>query len=94
MVVEDEAVASQIFARQRVTFQCQVTLIPRDSAEGEAALAQYEARFGKMVALLKSLPDFQLFKLIPLAGSLVLGFGQAYELGGDRFEVIAQRNRA
>ena len=93
MVVEDEAVTTQIFARQRVTFQCQANLIPRDSAEGEAALAQYEARFGKMVGLLKSLPDFQLFKLQPQSGSLVLGFGQAYELGGDRVEVIVPRER-
>jgi len=65
MLIEDEAAASQIFARQRVTFQNQASLIPRDNAEGEAALAQYETRFGKMVGLLKSLPDFQLFKLRP-----------------------------
>ena len=93
MLLEDEAVASQIFARRRVTFQCQASLIPRDSAEGKAALIQYETRFGKMVGLLKSLPDVQLFKLRPQSGSLVLGFGQAYELGGDRFEIIAHRER-
>jgi putative heme iron utilization protein len=93
MVIEDEVVATQIFARQRVTFQCQANLIPRDSAEDEAALTQYEAKFGKMVGLLKSLPDFQLFKLQPRSGSLVLGFGQAYELGGDRFEIITHRDR-
>jgi putative heme iron utilization protein len=94
MVVEDEAAATQIFARQRVTFQCQANLVPPNSAEGEVALTQYEARFGKIVGLLKSLPDFQLFKLQPQSGTLVLGFGQAYELDGDRFEVIVHRERA
>lgn len=93
MVVEDEAAAMQIFARKRVIFQCQASPIPRDSAAGKRALAEYEARFGKMVGLLKSLPDFQLFKLQPQSGSLVVGFGQAYELGGDRFEMIVTQRR-
>jgi hypothetical protein len=91
MLIEDEAATTQIFARQRVTFQCQVDLIPRDGAEGEGILAQYEARFGKMVGLLKSLPDFQIFKLQPHSGSLVVGFAQAYTLSGDRFEIITPR---
>ena len=58
MLIEDEAATIQIFARQRVTFQCRASLIPRDSQEGQAALADYEARFGQMVGLLKSLSDF------------------------------------
>jgi putative heme iron utilization protein len=90
MLIEDEAEAAQIFARQRVTFQCQAELVARDSQDGEKVLGQYEARFGKMVGLLRSLPDFQLFKLQPLSGSLVLGFGQAYELDGDRFESLGR----
>ena len=88
MLIEDESEATQIFARRRVTFQCRVELVLRDSEQWEEVLAQYEARFGKMVGLLRSLPDFQLFKLQPLSGSLVLGFGQAYELSGERFESL------
>jgi hypothetical protein len=76
-----------------VTFQCQVRSIPRGGAEGEEVLAQFETRFGQMVGLLKSLPDFQLFNLQPQSGSLVIGFGQAYELSGDRFEIITHRGR-
>lgn len=93
MLIEGEAAATQIFARQRVTFQCQASLIPRDSAEGEAALTRYEAKFGQMVGLLKSLPDFQLFKLQPQSGSLVIGFAQTYTLSGERFEIITPRGR-
>ena len=93
MLIEDEAETTQIFARQRVTFQCRASLIRRDSEEGAAALADYEARFGKMVGLLKSLPDFQLFRLQAQSGSLVIGFAQAYTLSGDRFEIITPRGR-
>ena len=93
MLIEDEAATTQIFARQRVTFQCRTSLIPRNSDEGESLLAQYVARFGKMVGLLKSLPDFQLFKLQPQSGSMVIGFAKAYTLSGDRFEIITPRGR-
>lgn len=91
MLIEDEKSAAQIFARKRATFQCQATLIPRDRAEGQAALAAYEARFGQIAGLLKSLPDFQLFKLQPQSGSLVLGFGEAYEISGERFDQLTHR---
>ena len=47
--------------------------------------------FGKMVGLLRSLPDFQLCQLQPYAGSLVIGFGQAYTLSDERFEIITPR---
>lgn len=93
MLIEDEAATSQIFARQRVIFQCRASHIPRDNEEAQAALVDYEVRFGKMVGLLKSLPDFQLFKLQPQAGSLVIGFAQAYTLSGERFEIITPRGR-
>ena len=67
--------------------------VDRDNEEAQAALVDYEVRFGKMVGLLKSLPDFQLFKLQPQAGSLVIGFAQAYTLSGERFEIITPRGR-
>ena len=91
MLIEDEQAAAQIFARRRVTFQCQASLVPRDNDEGAAVLAEYEARFGQMVGLLTSLPDFELFRLEPQSGSLVLGFGQAYEISGERFDELTQR---
>ena len=93
MLIEDEAATPQIFARQRVTFQCRTSHILRDSDKGAEALVDYEARFGKMVGLLKSLPDLQPFKLQPQSGSLVIGFAQAYPLSGEQFEIIALRGR-
>lgn len=65
MLIEDEAAAAQLFARQRLTFQCQATPITRPSLEWNNVIAQYCDRFGPMAELLESLPDFQLFKLNP-----------------------------
>jgi putative heme iron utilization protein len=93
MLIEDESATDQIFARKRATFQCQASLIKRDGMEGKAVLAEFESRFGQMVGLLKSLPDFHLFKLQPQFGLLVLGFGQAYELSGERFAELTHRRR-
>ena len=88
MLIEDEVAAAQIFARRRLTFQSSVELVPRDSPEWSQRLDQYQARFGNMVKMLRSLPDFQLFKLSPTSGRLVLGFGQAYDVGGPHFETL------
>jgi heme iron utilization protein len=56
-------------------------------------MAQYRDHFGPIVDLLTSLPDFQLFKLNPTSGQLVLGFGQAYEVSGERWDTLTHRGR-
>ena len=91
LLIEDESAGSHVFARTRATFQCRAQPVPLDGAEGQAVLAEYQTQFGEIVGLLRSLPDFQLFKLQPLSGSLVLGFGQAHELSGDRFDSLSHR---
>ena len=91
MLIEDETAVTQIFARRRLIFQSSVESVPRDSPEGSQALDQYQARFGNMVKMLRSLPDFQLFKLSPSSGRLILGFGQAYDVGGPHFETLTHR---
>lgn len=56
-------------------------------------MAQYRDRFGTMVDLLESLPDFQLFELSPTSGQLVLGFGQAHELSGVQWDTLTHRGK-
>ncbi len=91
MLIDDEADTRQIFARRRVTFQCTVEPLARNHPDWEPALAQYETRFGNMVGMLKSLPDFHLFRLAPQAGQLVVGFGQAYDISGDNLDILTHR---
>ncbi|QQE64681.1 hypothetical protein GFS31_13620 [Leptolyngbya sp. BL0902] len=78
LIIEDESQTQQVFARQRLTYDCQVIPIPRHSEGWEIQIAQMEARFGPIIAMLRQLEDFQLFRLSPQAGRFVMGFGAAY----------------
>lgn len=89
MLIADEAEANQIFARTRVSYACVATPIATDDPGYEPLLDAFEARHGKMIGLLRQLPDFVLFRLAPTSGQFVMGFGQAYRLTGkalDTFE--------
>ncbi len=78
LLIEDEADAPQVFARQRITYDCQARLLPRATAAWEAVADRFEQRFGEIIPMLRSLDDFQIFCLSPQAGRFVMGFGAAY----------------
>lgn len=88
MLSEDEATVRQIFARTRVTYQCQVEqVLPADSAYS-VMLDALEKKFGNILAVLRNLPDFILFRLVPESGRFVMGFGQAYDLAGEGLQTL------
>jgi len=91
MVIADEAETSQIFARHRLTFTCQVEVVERDSDDWDNIASLYEARFGSFFNLIKGFKDFSMFKLVPQGGALVVGFGQAYNLEGDTLDELTLR---
>lgn len=80
LLVEDESEAKQLLARQRLTFPCAVTPIPRDEATFSAQMTALKARFGPVMEHLETMTDFRLFRLQPARGRLVIGFGQAYDV--------------
>lgn len=80
LLIEDEAKTQQIFARQRITYNCQAELLERHSAPWETMANQFEQRFGEIIQMLRQLADFQIFRLTPEAGRFVMGFGAAYEI--------------
>jgi len=86
MVIQDEAHTKQMFARTRVSYQCDAQTVSKDDADYAAQINAYEARHGKMVGLLKQLPDFHLIKLVPRSGQFVMGFGKAYHLKGKNLQ--------
>ena len=88
MLIADEAESSQLFARTRVTYACDATPIGREEASWETLLDAFEARHGKMIGLLRQLPDFVLFRLRPTGGQLVMGFGKAYRLAGEALDTF------
>ena len=85
MFIEDEGQAANPFARKRLTIDCGAELIPRHTPSWEEVLARFAERHGGIVGVLKGLPDFQLFRLVPTAGVYVRGFGQAYTLAAEQF---------
>ena len=44
----------------------------------------FQRKFGKVFDMIRPLPDFVLFRLIPDGGLYVRGFGQAFEVSPDR----------
>lgn len=88
LLVEDEADALQLFARKRLSHTCSVEEIARGTPDWESCLAQFGERFGSVVDVLRGLPDFRLFRLVPEAGRFVRGFGQAYRVLGERLQAI------
>lgn len=91
MVIADEAESTQIFARQRLTFSCQVEELARDSNDWKDAAGLYEERFGEFFKLIRGFKDFKMFRLVPKDGLLVAGFGQAYTVEGAKLDQLTLR---
>jgi len=83
LLMEDEAKTRQIFARQRISYQCSVEIVSRKNEGYLKHLNAMEKRFGNIMELLRTLPDFILFRLTPHQGQYVKGFGKAYKLIGS-----------
>lgn len=82
LLTEDEQDTKQIFARTRATYSCSVSQVSSSDPFFNERLDQFEGSFGSVIPLLRGLPDFILFRLSPTSGRFVMGFGQAYDLGG------------
>lgn len=83
LLMADEADARNPFARQRVSYQCQASIVAADTDGYANILDQLAEVHGNTVELLRQLPDFVLFCLQPIVGTYVEGFGKAFELAGD-----------
>lgn len=86
LLIEDETQARQIFARQRLMYDCTVQLIERHDPNWTIWVDQFKANFGNLIDMLRQLPDFQIFRLIPQSGRFVIGFGAAYEVDSSNIE--------
>ncbi|WP_051221792.1 HugZ family protein [Neptunomonas japonica] len=78
MIIKDEADCRNIFARERCTASVSVEALAPDTTG--SILDQMEVELGKTMALLRTLPDFVLFKLTAEEARYIAGFGKAFEL--------------
>ncbi len=83
MLIEDESAHKQIYARNRLTMECEPVLVENGSDFFNRSVAGLEKRHGNIVKMLSELNDFVLFDLKPMKGSYVNGFGSAYSVNSD-----------
>ncbi|MGC9504475.1 HugZ family protein [Baaleninema sp.] len=86
LLIEDESNTEEIFARRRLSFDCHVLLIERESESWNLILDRFRERCGEIIDVLRNLADFQLFRLTPTSGRFVLGFGAAYDVDSEAFD--------
>lgn len=89
--VEDEAYCENIFRRKRVVLQCNSEKMQRDTKEFEQLIELFEKKHGSTMKILKSMKDFTFFEFIPFYGEAVFGFGEAYNIGGEKFDQLIER---
>lgn len=88
LFAEDESKTLQPFARKRATIEASVSEISREKPIFLEAIERFKAHFDSdLVQSLSEMGDFHLFKLSPLSGSVVMGFGKAYRLN-ENLEVL------
>jgi putative heme iron utilization protein len=84
LFAEDESKTLQPFARKRITIEASVSEIHRNEAIYGQAIERFKAHFDPdLVTSLSDMGDFHLFKLAPISGSVVMGFGKAYRLNEE-----------
>ena len=81
--IEDEEHSRNLFARRRLTLQCDARELHSDTAQWNAALTRMQHIHGKTIEVLRSLPDFHLFTLEAYRGNYVRGFARAFTASGN-----------
>ena len=78
LLVEDESKTRNIYARLRLNYRARASRVDKGSPEHARAVSLLTERAGKTVELLDSMDDFTMYRLTPLRGTLVQGFGKAF----------------
>lgn len=90
--VEDESKTENIFARKRISLQCDSQKVARGSECFEEVLGLFSQKFdAKMVATLKKMTDFNLYEFKVTYGEATFGFGKAYFVGGENMDELVER---
>ncbi len=80
MLIQSEQASDNLHARLRATFSCKALQINRQDPLFAAQMQAMMERFGDIIGLLQTLPDFHLYCLTPNKGQFIAGFGQAYAI--------------
>lgn len=80
LFIEDESRAKQIFARRRLSFDCDAAVLSREHEAFAGVAARFAEAFGSIAEQIASMPDFRPLRLQPVSGQFVIGFGAAYHV--------------
>jgi len=90
--VEDESITENIFKRKRISLQCDVEKISRDSEQFENIMKDFQAKHPDgTLTMLMGMSDFNLYALTPIYGEATFGFGEAYNIGGEKMNQLVTR---
>lgn len=90
--IEDEEKSENVFARKRVSLQCDATLISREDDRFDPIITAFKSRFGdEMIGMLLQMADFNLFEFRTVTGEATFGFAQAYTIGGENMDELLPR---
>lgn len=92
LFIENEAEAQHLFARQRVTYQCESYEIVRDCERFGQIMGLFSEKFGGFMEMLKNLQDFHMICLHPIEGAYVQGFARAFIVDGENMMRIRHMN--
>ena len=90
--IEDESITENIFKRKRISLQCDVIRIDRSEERFYNIIENFQVRFKDgTFSMLMGMKDFNLYALTPIYGEATFGFGEAYNIGGEKMNQLVPR---
>ena len=89
--IEDESITKNMFKRKRISLQCDVKIIPREDATFNNIMEAFVGKQGSTLQMLMEMGDFNLYALTPIYGEATFGFGEAYNIGGEKMNQLVTR---
>ena len=90
--IEDESITSNIFKRKRISLQCDVERIERSEEKFQTIMDNFQEKFdGGTLTMLMGMGDFNLYALRAIYGEATFGFGEAYNIGGEKMNQLVTR---
>lgn len=89
--IEDESITQNMFRRKRISLQCDVKLISRDTSSFTGIMEAFIEKQGDTLNMLIRMADFNLYALTPIYGEATFDFGEAYSIGGEKMNQLVPR---
>ena len=90
MIIKDERDTKNIWARVRMKFQAKVSIIRRNVPDFQEITDVISNKHGNTIDIIREFKDFHLIKITPKQGTIITGFGSAYNLIGRSLEVTSK----